>query len=201
MGYRIDCSVLARHDLSADGGPDFRGIGGDPYWLEQGLLEVPVTCGFIGAAAWLGSALPGLFDNPLAARLRLPGLLGKAGLVTRSRVTPEGVSAAEQCRLLDALVRRGGRTFTMAYHSPSLAPGNTPYVKDEAELDRFLDTIEQVLTHFRDKLGGRFTSMTSLHARLSTEREGAATPAIARPAQVAQFVPAPVGAAGRGARC
>jgi hypothetical protein len=201
LGYRVDCSVLARHDLRSDGGPDFRGIGGDPYWLEQGLLEVPVTCGFVGRAAWLGSTFPSLFDNRLAARLRLPGLLGKAGLVTRSRVTPEGVSAAEQCRLLEALVRGGGRTFTMAYHSPSLAPGNTPYVKNEAELDRFLETIEQVLVHFRDRLGGRFTSMTSLHARLSAERGESSSPAAARPSQSPQFVPAPVGAAGRGARC
>ena len=204
LGYRIDCSMLPRHDLRADGGPDFRRVAEDPYWLDQGLLEVPVTCGFVGRAPWLGSAFPSLFDNPLAARLRLPGLLAKPGLVTRSRLTPEGVSAAEQCRLLDALVRRGRRTFTLVYHSPSLAPGNTPYVRSEAELDRFLATIEQVLLHFRDRLGGRFTTMGDLYDRMSAERRGASSPAARQPQlQPAprQLAPAPVAAAGRGASC
>ena len=121
--------------------------------------------------------------------------------MTRSRLTPEGVPAAEQCRLLDALVRRGRQTFTLVYHSPSLAPGNTPYVRSEAELDRFLATIEQVLLHFRDHLGGRFTSMSDLYERMAAERGGACSPAAARQPQPPQFVPAPVAAAGRGARC
>jgi len=198
FGYRIDCSVLPYHNLGADGGPDFRRSPDQPHWLD-GILEVPVTSGFIGAAARAGELFPGIFDDKLAARLRLPGLLGRSGLVTRSRLTPEGVSAAEQCRLLDTLVRRGRRTFTLVYHSPSLAPGNTPYVRDEAELDRFLGAIEQVLTHFRDVIGGRFTSMSGLHARMSAERDRAASPAAAPAERPAQLVPAPA-AAGRAAR-
>jgi hypothetical protein len=200
FGYRIDCSVLPYHDLGADGGPDFSRFSDQPYWLEGGVLEVPVTSGFIGAAPRLGELLPGFFDNRLSAGLRLPGLLGRTGLLTRSRLTPEGVSAAEQCRLLDILVRRGRRTFTLVYHSPSLEPGNTPYVRDQAQLARFLGAIEQVLTHFQEALGGRFTTMTALHARMSAERDGAASPVAAPAQRPPQFVPAPVAAAGRAAR-
>lgn len=199
LGYRVDCSILAHHDLRADGGPDFRGAGNQPYWLEDGLLEVPVTSGFLGSAAWIGSAFPSLFDNRAAARLRLPGLLSRAGLVTRSRVTPEGVAAAEQCRLLDELVRRGQRTFALVYHSPSLAPGNTPYVRSDADLERFLATIEEVLVHFRDRLGGRFTTMSALYDRMSARSGGAVSPAAAAQPRPSQLVPA-AAAGGRGAR-
>ena len=175
LGYRVDCSQLPHTDLSADDGPDFRGLPAEPYWLDErrGLLEVPVTIGFFGAAAAAGPRLGRLFDSPAAARLRLPGLLARAGLVARSRLTPEGVSAEEQCRLIEALVRRGQRTLSLVYHSPSLEPGHTPYVRTEAELDAFLDTLERVLLFFRDRIGGRFTTLSRVYERSAAERAAA----------------------------
>jgi hypothetical protein len=179
LGYKVDCSLLPYHDLRGDGGPDFRKAADQPYWVDgaPGLLEVPVTTGFFGPAAGLGRRFAGFWDNKRAAALRLPGLVSRVGLVTRSRLTPEGVPAREQCRLLQALVRQGKRTFTLAYHSPSLAPGNTPYVRNESDLVGFLANIEEVLSYFRYVLGGRFTTMTDLHARMSAERQASpATP-------------------------
>ena len=164
FGYRIDCSCVPHTDLGRDGGPDFRGVSAEPHWLDRpgGILEIPLTAGFLGAAAGLGPKLGRLFDSPAAERWRLPGMLARSGLVARSRLTPEGVPAKEQCRLLEALVRGGQRTFTLVYHSPSLEPGHTPYVRDEADLAGFLAAIEQVLIFFRDRLSGEFTTLTRL---------------------------------------
>jgi hypothetical protein len=173
LGYRIDCSKMPYTDLRPDGGPDHRGTPPDPHWLPEGLLEVPLSVGFIGAAAAAGPRLGGLFDAPAAERLRLPGLLSRSGLVARSRLTPEGVSADEQCRLLEALARRGRRVFTLAYHSPSLEPGHTPYVRDVAGLAQFLARIETVLTFFRDELGGRFTTLNRVYEAQAGEAEAA----------------------------
>ena len=173
LGYRVDCSKLPYTDLRADGGPDFRGTPSEPHWLAEGLLEVPLTIGFFGAAAAAGPRIEALFNSPRAERLRIPGMLARAGLVARSRLTPEGVSAEEQCRLLRALAARGQRVFTLTYHSPSLAPGNTPYVRSDAELAAFLATIEQVLVYFRDALGGRFTTLSRLYRDRSADRRAA----------------------------
>lgn len=199
LGYKVDCSLLPYHDMRRDGGPDFARACAEPHWLyaAPNVLEVPVTNGFFGRLAKAGPALARLFDSQAATKLHIPGLLGKAGLVTRSRLSPEGVSAAEQCRLLDALVKNGQRVFTLVYHSPSLVPGNTPYVRDEAQLAAFLATIDQVLTYFRDALGGRFTTLTQVHARMSADR--AESTLAARPGRKPQFEP-PVAAAGRSAR-
>lgn len=199
LGYKVDCSLLPYHDMRRDGGPDFARACAEPHWLyaAPNVLEVPVTNGFFGRLAKVGPTIAHLFDNPAAAKLHIPGLLGKAGLVTRSRLSPEGVSAVEQCRLLDALVKQGQQVFTFVYHSPSLVPGNTPYVRSEAELAAFIATIEQVLIYFRDRIGGRFTTLTELHARMSAERAECA-PA-ARPGRKPQFDP-PVAVAGRSAR-
>ena len=173
LGYRIDCSKVAYTDLRPAGGPDFRAVGPDPHWLKEGLLEVPVTVGFSGSAAALGPKMGGLFDSPAAGRLRLPGLAARSGLVSRSRLTPEGVSADEQCRLLEAMVARGHRTFSLVYHSPSLEPGNTPYVGSAGELADFLAAIETVLRFFRDRLGGRFTTLSRVLADYESQRDAA----------------------------
>lgn len=175
LGYEVDCSQLPFTDLRPDGGPDFRGVGIDPYWLDRpgGLLEVPLTVGFFGAASGLAPRLGWLFDSPRAGRLRMPGLLSRSGLITRSRLTPEGVPAAEQCRLIEALVRRGHRTFTLTYHSPSLEPGHTPYVRSKDELASFLASLEQVLRFFRDSLGGRFTTLSGVRRNRLQRREAA----------------------------
>ena len=172
LGYKVDCSILPYTSFAGDGGPSFYGAPGRPVWLdpERRLLEVPLTAGYIGAFAGIGGRIQPLFDNVHAARLRIPGLLARTNLVARSRLTPEGVSAEEQCRLLDALVRRRQRLFTLSYHSPSLSPGNTPYVRDEAALAGFLGRIERVLTYFRDTLGGAFTTFDAVHARESAAR-------------------------------
>ena len=175
LGYRVDCSKLPYTDLTAEDGPDFRGTPPRPHWLdeERGLLEVPLTIGYFGRLAGAGPRLDWLFDHATAARLRVPGVLARANLVARSRLTPEGVSAEEQCRLIEALAARGQQLFTLVYHSPSLEPGHTPYVRTEAELDTFLAAIEQVLTFFRDRIGGGFTTLSQVHRDWSSRREAA----------------------------
>ena len=173
LGYEIDCSFVPHTDFSGDGGPDFRRIPDRPHWLPEGLLEVPLSVGFLGALPRLGESAAWLFDSPGAERLRIPGALARSGLLARARLTPEGTPADEQCRLIAAMLARGHRIFSLTYHSPSLEPGHTPYVRDEAGLARFLGSIEQVLTWFRDELGGRFTTLSKVHRDFAERRDAA----------------------------
>jgi hypothetical protein len=173
LGYEVDCSFVPHTDLSGDGGPDFRFVPDRPHWLDNGLLEVPLTVGFLGALPALGPKARWLFDSPGAEKLHIPGMLARTGLVARSRLSPEGTPADEQCALLEAMARRGHRLFSLTYHSPSLAPGHTPYVRDAAELARFLGAIEQVLTFFRDEMGGRFTTLSRVYRDFAENRAAA----------------------------
>jgi hypothetical protein len=175
LGYTIDCSLVPHTDFTASGGPDHRGVPSDPHWLDEaaGLLEIPLTVGFLGAFAGLGQRIDWLFDHLRAERLHIPGALARSGLVARSRLTPEGTPAAEQCALIKAMLAQGHRLFTLTYHSPSLAPGHTPYVKDEADVARFLADIETVLAYFRDEVGGRFTTLRRVREDWSARRRAA----------------------------
>jgi hypothetical protein len=126
---------------------------------------VPLTVGYSGALGAFGRRVNGFVDAPLARGLRLPGILSRLGLMERARLSPEGFDAATQCRLLRAMVAQGQQVFTLSYHSPSLAPGHTPYVRDAAGLEGFLGRIEAVLRCFRDELGGAFTTLAALDMR------------------------------------
>ncbi|MFO1056637.1 MAG: polysaccharide deacetylase family protein [Dongiaceae bacterium] len=166
LGYGIDLSVLPGTDLSPQHGPDFRRCPSQPYWFGRAgaLLEIPMTVGYAGL---LAPAWPGLYHHATAApwmRLRVPGLLARLGLLERGALTPEGMTVTEMCRLTQAMLRRGCRCFTLSFHSPSLMPGGTPYVRDAEELRCFMERLELFLEFFFERLGGRAASPSELRA-------------------------------------
>jgi hypothetical protein len=157
LGYEIDVSVVPGTDLSREFGPDFSRCGASPYWFGENpaLLEIPLSVGYSGLLADIGSLAYSLTMNERLKALHVPGILARLRLVERIRLTPEGISFKEQRRLTRRLLRKGHRVFSFTYHSPSLAPGNTPYVRSEAELCAFLRCIEQYLEFFTGEIGGR----------------------------------------------
>jgi hypothetical protein len=74
------------------------------------------------------------------------------------------MSVDELCRLTRALLARGQRVFNFTYHSPSLMPGNTPYVRSGAELETFIGAIERYLEFFFGEVGGRAATMGDIRA-------------------------------------
>ncbi len=157
LGYEIDVSVLPGTDLSCKFGPDFSHCRASPYWFgrDPALLEIPLSIGYTGLLADTGAVARTLTTNERLKALHVPGILARLGLVERIALSPEGISFEEQRRLTRALLRKGHRVFSLTYHSPSLAPGNTPYVRNETDLGAFLQRIEQYLRFFTDEVGGR----------------------------------------------
>lgn len=170
LGYHIDASTVPYTSFSSDGGPDFSAHTETPYWFPadgRKLLELPVTTAFCGSLRGSGAALYPTLQSPVARALRLGGIASRAGLLERIRLTPEGCDAPALIRLLRTLRADGCQIFSLTYHSPSLEPGHTPYVRTAEELERFLDTVAQTCRYFADELGGTFMSLSALHARLA----------------------------------
>jgi hypothetical protein len=157
LGYEIDVSVVPGTDLSPNFGPDFSHCGARPYWFGEDprLLEIPLSIGYTGLLAQAGAMAYELTMNERLKGLHVPAILARLGLVERITLTPEGISFDEQRRLTRALLRGGHRVFSFTYHSTSLAPGNTPYVRNETDLHAFLRRIDQYLDFFTTELGGR----------------------------------------------
>jgi len=157
LGYLADSSVLPLWPATGIAGP--AAPSSRPFWLDRGrrLLEIPVSAALVGRLAdgSLRHVAPHIFA-PGAVRLRLAGALARLGLLERIRLTPEGMTIAEGKRLTRHMLAHGHRTFVLTYHSPSLVPGNTPYVRDAAALERFLAWLDEFYSFFREEAGGSF---------------------------------------------
>lgn len=133
----IDTSVRARFDYSYNGGPNYRDHPVRPYWIDRrgGLMELPLTTVFWGPLRRQGPWLyPALWRVP-----RLRGALARLGLLERIPLTPEGVSSDEALKGIDMAIDDGLPVLVFSFHSPSLHPGHTPYVRSESDLDRLYD--------------------------------------------------------------
>ncbi len=156
--------MRAGYDYRADGGPDFTRIGNAARRVG-GLVELPFSTVFTGPLRWWGGAL-----HPAAARLpHGPGLLARARLLNRVSLTPEDMPVGEALAAVEIAVRDGQRLLAFSFHSPSLVPGNTPYVRDAADLARFHRWWDLMLDRL-DRLGVGHASLTEILAAADRDR-------------------------------
>ena len=134
-GYRLDSSMRAAYSYADQGGPDFRAVGNHAFRCGPGgaLIELPLTTVFTGAARALGVGL----DRVAAGVPRGRGLLARAGLLSRVALSPEDMPVSEALEAVRIAIGERVRVLNFAFHSPSLVPGHTPYVRDAADLARF----------------------------------------------------------------
>ncbi len=144
--FELDCdtSVRSLFDYRGQGGPDYAGTPLAPYWLERGkLAELPVTSMLVGLAGPKGA---GLF-RASETRPNMRAVLSRLGLVERIALTPEGISSDKAIQAVDAALSQRLPLLVFSFHSPSLAPGYTPYVRSEADLDVLYHWWEQLFAH------------------------------------------------------
>lgn len=148
-GLAIDTSVRARFDYSGKGGPNYRDHPLHPYWVdaERSLLELPLTTVYWGPLRQMGNIIyPHLWRAP-----SLRGVLARAGLLERIPLTPEGITAEEALRGVDIAIDEGLPVLVFSFHSPSLAPGHTPYVRNDEDLDALYNWWRQIFGHLQQR--------------------------------------------------
>ncbi len=165
LGYEVDISAAASIDYSADGGPDYSGYTSDPFWFGRSrrLLGLPGSGGYVGWLRAGGTPLYRRLTQPWLRRARVSGAVARLRLLERIRLSPEDYTVPEMCRLTNALLADGVRVLVFSFHSPSVMPGGTPYVRSDAELDLFLGKCRRYFDFFlRERRG---TTMTPLGVR------------------------------------
>ncbi len=155
-GYALDSSMRARYDYTAAGGPDFSAIGNHAFRLG-GLVELPLTTVFTGR--WRGQG-PLLY--PALGRVpRARGVMARSDLLARVALTPEQMPLRDALQAVQIAVESGVKVLNFSFHSPSLVPGHTPYVRDAADLAAFERWWDGVLA-LLDRLGVRPTGLDAL---------------------------------------
>ena len=195
-GFLVDCSILPAFDYRNEEGPDFSSHGPEPSWISAGgggalggaaagtgpgsaagsapLLSLPLTAAYVG---YMWGSGPGLYRWATHRALqwaRLPGALSRLGALERLRLSPEGYSPADNRSLTRTLLARGQRTFTFSFHTPSLKPGCTPYVRSDADLEQFLRRCREYFDYFLGELGGVCLTPLELRERMLSSQAGRA---------------------------
>ena len=144
-GFRLDTSVRSRFDYSGQHGPDFQGMPLRPYWAgpRRTLVELPLSTAFVGLLRGGGERL----YRTAQAMGPLAGAMARARLISRVPLTPEGVPVADAIAAIDALLEEGVPVLNMSFHSPTLEPGHTSYVRDESDRAGFYRWWDAVLGH------------------------------------------------------
>jgi GT2 family glycosyltransferase len=176
LGYLVDSSVMPYWNYGPQSGPDFRAFGAEPFWIDRDrtVLEMPISVALVGRAARLGQSMSfGLF-NRISERAGLTAAVARLGLIERIRLTPEGIAIDEAKRLVRQMIADRHRVFVLTYHSPSLEPGSTPYVRTAEDLTHFLAWLEEFYDFFTKEVGGRCVSWRDVRDALLPVRPAVA---------------------------
>lgn len=139
QGYALDVSVRSHFDYRQGGGPDFTRHPLWPWHVAGRLFELPLTTAHTGALGrW-----PAIHHANV-----LRGTLARTHLLARVPLTPEGVPLTDARQAIDALLEADHRLFSLSFHTPSLVPGHTPYVRSPQDLDVFWGWWDGVFDHF-----------------------------------------------------
>ena len=157
QGFEFDLSFCPHTDYSKEGGPDFTGKTDIPHWLdaEKKLFEIPLTVGFEGIIRTSGPRLHPQISQGFLGKLHMPGIFSRIRLLNKVRLSPEGNSLAEMIRLVRCQYRDGRRMFAMAFHSTSIEPGHTPYVRSQKDSVDFLSRLRQFFNFFLGDFNGQ----------------------------------------------
>ena len=160
LGYTVDSSATPFKDWRTEGGIDWRNAPEVPYFPDRQqpvrrgaspILQIPVSI------AW-NRALPDAVARAIVhapRQFRLIGLLDNPWrpVATLKWLYPSAASADEMCRLADVLVDRGIPMLNVFFHSSEIWPGESIYTRTEADVDRYLETLERFFRHAIENLG------------------------------------------------
>src|ERR1700722_8509194 len=155
LGFRVDTSVTPYVDWTTSGGPDYRAASTHAYRFRPDdilaaapngpLLEVPVTIGFLQRYEAFGRRA--IAAGSIARRLRIRGLLDVARIVNLRWLSPEISTGREMIALAKRSLLRKNAYLNMSFHSTTLVPGRTPFVRTQQDLEVFLRSIEALIKY------------------------------------------------------
>ena len=171
LGYQVDTSVVPHTDFRHQLGPDYSDYALDPFWFgqERRILELPLTRGFTGPLRKLGPLGYNMLGRGVGRALRVPGIVARLEFLQRVTLTPEGITLSEMKRLTEEALADGRRIFGLSFHSPSVLPGCTPYVRTEGAAKKFLETIDLYVAYFLGQLGGEALTPLEIYRRLNDD--------------------------------
>lgn len=157
LGYRVDTSVTPYVDWRKYGGPDFREANNGLYRFDPediltgkaggALLELPPTIGYLQIdQEYCHTARTWIAESRLSG-FRVLGILDRMGVINFRWLSPELSNGKDMIRLTKTMIHLGHRYLNLSFHSTTLLPGKTPFVRSAEQLERFLGNLETFLKY------------------------------------------------------
>jgi len=182
LGVRVDSSVSPFVDWTSFGGPDFSGAPQRPYRfhpdrplspaLDGPMVEVPTSVGYLRGNQALAASVRAWLEKSAVRHLKVVGVLDVTGMLARRWLSPEISTDREMIQLARALVSSGARILDLTFHSSSLLPGATPFVRSQREKEEFVARIEAFLEFCADE-GFQFATVGQVGMELAGDRDRA----------------------------
>jgi hypothetical protein len=83
-------------------------------------------------------------------RVKFIAALARSGMLARIALTPEDMPIDDVKFAIRAMLDDGLQFLSFSFHSPSLAPGHTPYVRNSAQLSDFYRWWDKILSFLQD---------------------------------------------------
>ena len=178
-GYRVDSSVTPFWNWEwLDAGPNFVGAPLGAYRLAPGddvtrpapngeLLEIPLSYGFSRGPFGFWDPIRRLLEAQPLRWLHLAGIVARIGMARRIVLSPELATTADMLTLSRRLLEHGVRHLQVFWHSPSLTPGLTPFVRSAADVERMYASVEAYFDGLAAITNVKFATISEAAALLS----------------------------------
>lgn len=188
-GYRVDSSVTPFVNWQMyDDGPNHDGapLGCYPLGTESDVrlpvldgpvLEVPASFGYTRSPFSFWHRVHCTLTGPRYRWAHLGGVADRAGIFRKAALSPETDSVADMLRLAERLLERDVPYLHMFWHSPSLRPGLSPFVRTQRDVDRFNGAIETFIERLAARVPLRFVTLSEATELL----RGSTGPALGMP--------------------
>ncbi len=170
LKYQIDTSVSPFMDWSLHFGPDFSYAPFTEYRFSSEdilikapsgrILEIPPTIGFLQKDFSKCNRIRSLFLKPPFSNFHILGILERLKLLNRRWLSPELISSQDMIQLSKIFIQSGAAFLNMSFHSTTMLPGCTPFVRNKEDLQAFLEKIRNVLV-FAKESGVQFAGLSS----------------------------------------
>lgn len=165
LGYKIDTSVTPYISWEDCNGPKMYRKTNTPYGLsgmvemcneigkcsscfKKGscVVEIPPTMGFLQKnSRFCHTVSTMVLRNKIFRTFHVSGILDRLGLVNFRVLSPETSTLDAMVNISKAMMNKGHLFLNMSFHSTSLLPGMSPFVRNNSELKSFLVKIDKYL--------------------------------------------------------
>lgn len=155
LGYIADCSITPKTNwgevkdkLSGEYGPDFRKYSVYPFYIAEGLLEIPMTIvytGILSQESGLGKWFSRLSENIIKK------VLNKLFFQKKwLRIFPES-NPKDWKKIYQSAKKNNLPVMEFMIHSSELMAGGSPYSKTAESVERIYKNLEVMFEYFKSQ--------------------------------------------------